>query len=137
MKSTLCWPKFARSERQPSRYSQHMPLPPSPEPPRPPEGVNPGGGTIATRVWDAVKKLAAITEHLRTLEKEDARIQLQLLEPTRIVLGLSNDVHDLLGQMRGIEKRLEDRDKLVDAMIKVRIMEEIEKLRSELFGPHR
>ena len=107
-----------------------MPLPPAPEPPRQP--TVPPGGTVATRVWDAVRRLAAIAEHLRTLEKEDARIQSQLLELTRIVLGLSNDVHDMLGQMKSIEKRFEDKDRLLEATIRLRIAEEMQKIRAEL-----
>ena len=101
----------------------------APEPPKQPEAAP--AGTLAIRVWDAIRKLATITEHLRTLEKEDARIQSQLLELTKIVLGLSNDVHDMLGQMKGIEKRLEDKDKLVEATIRLQIKEEVEKLKAE------
>jgi len=107
-----------------------MPLPPAPESPPPPQV--PSGGTVAARVWDAVRRLAAIAEHLRTLEREDARIQSQLLELTRIVLGLSNDVHDMLGQMKSIEKRFDDKDKLLEATIRLRITEEMQKVRAEL-----
>lgn len=107
-----------------------MPLPPAPESPREPPLQ--AGGTVATRVWDAVRRLAAIAEHLRTLEKEDARIQTQLLELTRIVLGLCNDVHDMLGQMKSIEKRFEDKDRLLEATIKLRIAEEMQRIRTEL-----
>jgi hypothetical protein len=101
---------------------------PSPDPPKQPEASP--AGTIAARIWDAAKKLATITEHLRTLEKEDARLQSQVLELSRTVLALYKDTHDLLGQMKGIEKRLEDRDKLVEATIKMRIAEEVEKMRA-------
>jgi chromosome segregation ATPase len=105
---------------------------PASEPPKQPEAIS---GTIATRIWDAVKKLATITEHLQTLEREDTRIQSQLLEVSRTVFDLSKDVHDLLGQMKGIEKRLDDKDKLVEATIKLRIKEELEKLKAELAPP--
>jgi hypothetical protein len=37
----------------------------------------------------------------------------------------------MIGQMKGIEKRLADKDKLVEATIELRIMEEVEKLRAE------
>jgi hypothetical protein len=106
-----------------------MPLPPAAESPRQPQV--PSGGTVAPRVWDAVRRLAAITEHLRTLEKEDARIQSQLLELSRIVLGPSNDVHDMLGQMKSIEKRFDDKDRLLEATIRLRIAEEMQKIRAE------
>jgi hypothetical protein len=110
-----------------------MPPPPAPESPQqPPVPQVASGGTVATRVWDAVRRLAAIAEHLRTLEREDARIQSQLLELTRIVLGLSNDVHDMLGQMKSIEKRFEDKDKLPEATIRLRIAEEMQRIRAEL-----
>lgn len=106
------------------------------DPPKPPASEQHGlvggsGGTLATRVWDAVKKLATISELLRSLEKEDARLQSQILELSRTVFELSKEVRDLSGQMKGIEKRLDDKDKLVDATVKLRIMEEIEKLRAE------
>jgi hypothetical protein len=105
---------------------------PTVEPPRSQEAVL--AGTIATRVWDAVKNLATISEHLKTLEREDTRIQAQLLELSRIVLELTRDVRDMIGQMKGIEKRLEDKDKLIEMTIRARIMEEFEKRRTE---PHR
>jgi hypothetical protein len=38
---------------------------PTPDPPKQPEAAL--AGTVATRIWDAVKKLATITEHLQTL----------------------------------------------------------------------
>jgi hypothetical protein len=64
-------------------------------------------------------------------EKEDARNQSQLLELNRIVLDLSGNVRDMMGQMKGIEKRLEDKDRLVEMTIKTRIMEEVDKLKAE------
>jgi len=100
---------------------------PAPDPPKQPEASS--TGTIATRIWDAAKKLATITEHLWTLEKEDARLQSQVLELSRTVLALYKDTHDMLGQMKGLEKRLEDKDRLVEATIKLRIAEEVEKMR--------
>jgi hypothetical protein len=54
-----------------------------------------------------------------------------LLELSRTVFDLTKDVRDMIGQMKGIEKRLEDKDKLVEMTIKARIMEEVEKLRAE------
>jgi len=104
-----------------------MALPP--EPPKPPEAQL--ARTVATRIWDAVKKLTTITLHLETLEKEDARLQSQLVELSRTIIDLSNDVSDMIGQMKGIETRLEDKDKLVETVIKLRIMEELQKLKEE------
>jgi hypothetical protein len=54
-----------------------------------------------------------------------------LLELSRNVLDLTKDGRDMIGQMKGIEKRLADKDKLVEATIELRIMEEVEKLRAE------
>ena len=86
---------------------------------------------MATRIWDAVRRLA-IAEYLRAPEKEDARIQSQLPELTRIASPLSNDVHELLGQMKSIEKRLDDKDRLLEATVRMRIDEEMQKIRAEL-----
>lgn len=107
-----------------------MTLPPEPETPRQREPSS--GGTVATRIWDAVRRLAAMTEQLRTLEKEDAHLRAQLTELARIVVGLSNDVHEILGQMKAIERRFDDRDKLVEATMRLRLAEEMQKLRAEL-----
>jgi hypothetical protein len=101
----------------------------TPEPSKLPEAAP--AGTLATRIWDVAKKLATITERFLALEKEDARNRAQLLELSRTVLELTKEVHEMTGQMRGIEKRLEDKDKLVEATIKLRVMEEVEKLRAE------
>ncbi|HUN44829.1 MAG TPA: hypothetical protein VMU81_31475 [Acetobacteraceae bacterium] len=109
-----------------------MPLSPIPDVPRPPSASS--GGTVTARIWDAARRFAAIAENLRTLEIEDARTQSQRLELSKIVLGLSNDVHELLGQMKAIEQRFDDRDKLLDAMIRLRVAEEMQKLRVELLG---
>jgi hypothetical protein len=72
-----------------------------------------------------------ITEHLKTLEKEDARFQTQILELSRTVFDLTKDVRDMIGQMKGIEKRLDDKDKLIEATITLQIMKEAEKLRGQ------
>src|SRR5271166_5208567 len=85
----------------------------------------------AVHIWDAVKKLATVSELLRSLEKEDDRLQSQILELGRTVFELSKEVRELSRQMKGIEKRLDDKDKLVDATVKLRIMEETERLRAE------
>jgi len=108
-------------------------LPPVPEAPKQPDIAL--AGSVATRVWDAVKRLATITEHLRALDKEDARMHSQLLELSRVVFDLARDVREMIGQMKGIEKRLEDRDRLVEATIILRIKEEMEKVRAELRAP--
>jgi len=44
-------------------------------------------------------------------------------------------VREMIVQMKGVEKRLDDIDRMVEATIKVRIMEEIEKLRAEFRRP--
>jgi hypothetical protein len=102
---------------------------PAPEPARLAEPAT--ARTLAVRAWDLVRTLATVIDHVEALEKEDGRIQSQLLELGRITLELSRDVHELLGQMTGIERRLEDKDRLIEATIRLRIMEEIAKLRAE------
>ena len=91
--------------------------------------------TISSRVWDAVKNIATVTDQLGTLAKEDARIQSQVTELVRLVFDLTKEVRDLSGQMKCIEKRLEQQDKLIEMTIKLRIMEEVEKLRAEFKRP--
>lgn len=48
------------------------------------------------------------------------------------MLTLAKDVQRMAGRADGIEKRFDDKDKLVEAIIALRIKEEIEKLRNEL-----
>jgi hypothetical protein len=85
-------------------------------------------GGVASRLWDGFRRLAVISELFKGLEKETARNQAQTLELSRIVLELSKEVRELSGMMKGIEKRLEDKDKLIEAVIKLRITEEMAKL---------
>jgi predicted RNase H-like nuclease (RuvC/YqgF family) len=87
---------------------------------------------LAARVWDAVRAIATVTENLRTLEKEDARLQAQVAELGRITLELVKDVHAFAGEMKSIEKRLDDKDKLVEAIVALKVREEIDRLKAEL-----
>jgi len=96
----------------------------------PVEVPTPPAGSVAVRIWDAAKTLITISEQLKTLEKEDGRIQTQILELGRAMLGLVKDVHEMSGQLKNIEKRLDDKDKMLDAVIKLKILEEFEKRRA-------
>lgn len=89
-------------------------------------------GSVASRLWDATRRLITITDHRRALEKEDTRLQVQVQELSRLVLDLVKEVREISGQMKGIEKRLEDKDKMVEAVIKLRVAEEVEKAVSRL-----
>ena len=82
-------------------------------------------GTVGTRVWDFISRLA-------TLTKEQERHSQRLNEITKQVFELAKDVQRIAGKLDGIEKRFDDRDKLVEAVIALRIKEEIDKLRNEL-----
>jgi chromosome segregation ATPase len=93
------------------------------------EGVS--TGSVASRLWDATRKLITITDHLSTLEREDARMQNQLSELSRLTLELVKDVREISGQLKGIEKRLDDKDKMVEAIIQVRIMEAMAAVQSD------
>lgn len=99
-----------------------MPLAPT-DPSKQPEQTS--ARTVLNRVVDMAKAVITVTDHLKILEKEDARIQSQIIELTRYVTDLAKEVRELSGQMKGIEKRLEDKDKLIEATIKLRIIEEI------------
>jgi hypothetical protein len=76
----------------------------------------PSAESIVARTWDWTKRLITITDHLKTLKKEDGRLQAQTQELGRIGLDLVKEVRELSGQMKGIEKRLDDKDKMVDAV---------------------
>jgi predicted nucleic acid-binding Zn-ribbon protein len=103
---------------------------PPEDPPRPPQRSGPSE-SIALRLWEATKKLITITDHLKLLEKEDDRIRDQVTELGRAVLDLVKEVRELSGQMKGIEKRFDDKDKMIDALIKMRVSEEVEKVLSK------
>lgn len=89
-------------------------------------------GAISVRLWEATKNLITISDHLKILEKEDSRLQGQVEELGRNVLELVKEVHDLAGQMKGIEKRFDDKDKMIEAIIRVKIAEEIKELEVRL-----
>jgi predicted nucleic acid-binding Zn-ribbon protein len=95
----------------------------------PVEVSTPPAGSVALRIWDAAKTLITISEQLKALEKEDGRIQTQILELGRAMLGLVKDVHEMSGQLKSIEKRLDDKDKMLEAVIKLKIIEEFQKIR--------
>jgi hypothetical protein len=129
MKSTQSWPKSGRCE--PGLFASgdcgndpvSLPPDPQPQPLQPAEGLPPG--SVVARTWDWTKKLITVTDHLKALEKEDGRLQAQTQELGRIVLDLVKEVRELSGQMKGIEKRLDDKDKMVEAIVKLRVMEEM------------
>jgi uncharacterized protein (DUF342 family) len=98
------------------------------EPKHPPGKVGSAlaaAGTVGTRLWDFVSRLA-------TLTKEQERHSRQLEQLTEQLFALAKDVQRMAGRAEGIEKRLDDKDKMIEAIIALRINEAIEKLRNEL-----
>ncbi len=59
------------------------------------------------------------------------RIQVQMTELGHHIIALIKDVGELSGQMKSIEKRLDDKDKMVDSLVALRIKEELQKLHAE------
>jgi DNA anti-recombination protein RmuC len=80
--------------------------------------------------------MATTADHLQRLDKEDARIQAQLTDLVREVGNLKKEVGELSGLMKGIDKRLDEKDKHIEMIIELRFMKELEKLRAE-FEPKR
>lgn len=104
--------------------------PPDEQPPPPVRLLATSVG-LGSRVWDGFKAMATLSDSVRRLEEGNRRIQAAMVALGRDMVELAKDVHDLAGQMKGIEKRLEDKDRLVEATVKLRIMEELQKLRSD------
>jgi uncharacterized protein (DUF342 family) len=82
-------------------------------------------GTVGTRAWDFISRLA-------TLTKEQERHSQRLDKLTDQMVELAKDVQRIAGKLDGIEKRFDDKDKYVEAVIALRIKEEIDRLRAEL-----
>jgi hypothetical protein len=101
-----------------------MPLPPGAEPPKP---LEPGAGGLVSRIAETAKNIITVSEQLARLAREDERLQSQVIDLTKMVFSLSKDTATVLGQMQNIEKRLEDREKLMELTIVVRVREEVEK----------
>lgn len=101
-----------------------MPVPPGAEPPKPLEASTAG---ILGRIAETSKLIFTVSDQMARLAKEDERSQNQILELTKLVFSLSKDVAGLAGQMQGIEKRLEDREKTMEAMIALRVRDEVER----------
>jgi chromosome segregation ATPase len=107
---------------EPRRLSEEQ------EPKQPPGRIGSAlasAGTVGTRVSDFVSRLA-------TLTKEQERHSRQLEQITEQLFALAKDVQRMAGRAEGIEKRLDDKDKMVEAIIALKVLEAIEKLRSEL-----
>jgi hypothetical protein len=82
-------------------------------------------GTVGTRAWDWISRLV-------TLTKEQERHSHRLDKLTEQGFELAKDVQRIAGKLEGIEKRFDDKDKYVEALIALRIKEEIDKLRAKL-----
>jgi hypothetical protein len=83
-------------------------------------------------VWDFISRLA-------TLTKEQERHTRQLEQMLEQLVALAKDVQRMAGRAEGIEKRLDDKDKMVQTLIDLsaekqrnELREAIEKLRNEL-----
>jgi hypothetical protein len=107
-----------------------MAIPPAPIPP-----TQAGTGRLASnligRIAGLTKVVITVNDHLARLDKADVKSAERLEKLAEKFVTLATIVSDLSSQMKNIEKRLEDKDKLVEMTIKLRIMEEVEKLRSE------
>lgn len=79
------------------------------------------------RIANATRLIFTITDQIARLSKEQERTQNQVAELTKVMFSLNKDVATISGQMLGIEKRLEDREKLMEMTIAVRVREEVEK----------
>jgi predicted nuclease with TOPRIM domain len=97
-------------------------LPPPAEPPQR-SGIDYRG--FVNRLADTAKAVVTVGDNLKRLEKEDQRIQTQVHELTKMVFDLSKQGSELSGQMKNIEK-------LAELTIKLRIMEEVEKMKTLL-----
>lgn len=81
-------------------------------------------GTVGTRIWDFIARLA-------TLSKEQERHNRLLEQLTEQLFALAKDVKRMAGRMDGFEKRFDDKDKLVEMTIALRVNEAVDKLRVE------
>ena len=68
----------------------------------------------------------------RNAYQNQERHNRQLEQMTEQLLALAKDVQRMAGRSDGIEKRFDDRDKMIEAIIALKMQEAIEKLRSEL-----
>jgi predicted nuclease with TOPRIM domain len=89
-----------------------------------PAPLPPDSRSLLTRICDATRSIVTVADYLKRLETENARIQNQLLSAL-------TTMHDLQGQLKQIEKRLEDKDKMVEATVQLRLSEAVARLRDE------
>jgi len=78
-------------------------------------------GTVGTRVWDFISRLATLTHEQRRQSQDLEKLQNQ-------VAALALEVREMKGKLDQIEKRFDDKD----AAVKATIALEVEKLRAEL-----
>ncbi len=77
------------------------------------------------------KMVVTVNDHLDRLDKTDAKLEERLERLADKVATLATAVGNISGQLATIEKRLDDRDKLVAATIELEVLKATEKLRAE------
>ena len=80
-----------------------------------------------SRIANVTKLVFTISDQMARLAKEDERSQAQILELGRMMYALGKDVATIGGQLAGIEKRLEDREKMLEATLALRVRDEVER----------
>ncbi len=110
-----------------------MPQPPVPPPPATPNSAS--GFNIPGRVDGLTKVVVTVTDHLHRLDKADAKTEERIDKLTERMVVLANVVSELSGQMRGIEKRLEEKDAHVRTTIELELLKAIEILRRSSAPP--
>jgi len=90
------------------------------------------GLNISSRLVGLTKVVVTITDHLERLDRADIRLEERVEKLTEKVAAFANIVSDLSGQMKGIEARLVEKDKLVAATIELEVLKATAKLRADL-----
>jgi hypothetical protein len=85
---------------------------------------------IGAQLWQATTKLITITDHMKTLEAENERLRLQVGELTGIILDHEGRIGHWSGQMHRLEQRLADKDRTMDAVIALKVVEALAKDRA-------
>jgi len=93
-------------------------------PPEKPENI-PRAAPLGSRVLHALSRVLTITKEMENLAKNDDRMAAQLL-------ALAQDTKELTGELRGLYNRFDEVDKRIEAMVELRVMQEIKKLEEEL-----
>jgi chromosome segregation ATPase len=90
------------------------------------------GLNVVGKIAGLTKVVITVNDHLDRLDKADVKIDERLERLAEKVAALAVVLSEISGQMKSIEKRLEEKDKLVAVTIELEVLKATERLPTEV-----